>query len=67
MMENMVLLFLKGLNMKTEKDKRLTKGDFLKLTEEMSDDSPLLLRVDMVIQNCTKIECNVNDGYIRLG
>ena len=53
--------------MKTEKDKRLTKGDFLKLTEEMSDDSPLLLRVDMVIQNCTKIECNVNDGYIRLG
>lgn len=53
--------------MKTEKDKTLTKGDFLKLTEEMSDDSPLLLRVDMVIQNCTKIECNVNDGYIRLG
>ena len=67
MMPNMVLLFLKGLNMKTEKDKTLTKGDFLKLTEGMSDDSPLLLRVDMVIQNCSKIECNINDGYIRLG
>lgn len=66
-MPNMVLLFLKGLNMKTEKYKTLTKGDFLKLTEGMSDDSPLLLKVDMVIQNCTKIECNINDGYIRLG